>query len=83
MSNTLYIHTVIDGAYFENKIINTKGKLFGFGFGFGLLTKAGLFKFNYSNGKTENQTFKFSEFKNTFKFDGKFLNLIFSIILKF
>jgi hypothetical protein len=41
----------------------TKQKLFGFGFGFGLLTNVGLFKFNYSGGKIENQMFKLSDSK--------------------
>lgn len=63
ISSTFYIHSVLDGAYFENELIDTKGKLFGFGFGFGLLTKSGLFKLNYSNGKNENQQFRFSESK--------------------
>ena len=63
VNNSLYVHSVIDGAYFENDLVDAKGKLFGFGFGFGLLTKSGLFKFNYSNGKTENQTFKLSDSK--------------------
>jgi hemolysin activation/secretion protein len=63
VSNSLYIHSVLDAAYFENRILESKGKLFGFGFGFGLLTKAGLFKFNYSSGKIENQTFRFSDSK--------------------
>ena len=63
MSNSIYAHTIIDAAYFENKIIATKEKLFGFGFGFGLLTKSGLFKFVYANGKSENQKFKLSNSK--------------------
>ena len=63
LSKTIYIHSVIDAAYFENDITNTKNKLFGFGVGFGLLTKAGLFKLNYSSGKTENIPFKLSNSK--------------------
>ncbi|SHH27651.1 POTRA domain-containing protein [Winogradskyella jejuensis] len=63
LSNTIYVHSVIDAAYFENDLINTKNKLFGFGFGLGLLTKAGLFKLNYSSGKTENVPFKLSDSK--------------------
>lgn len=63
VSNSLYLHSVIDAAYFENKISSLKSKLFGFGFGFGLLTKAGLFKFNYTSGKSENQPFKLSDSK--------------------
>ena len=63
LNNTIYAHTVIDAAYFENQLTNQKGKLFGFGFGFGLLTNAGLFRFNYTSGKTENQRFKLSDSK--------------------
>ncbi|MGM5470535.1 POTRA domain-containing protein [Flavobacteriaceae bacterium LMO-SS05] len=63
LSNTLFVHSILDAAYFENKNTLTKQKLFGFGFGFGLLTNAGLFKFNYSGGKIENQMFKLSDSK--------------------
>ncbi|GAA3637026.1 hypothetical protein [Flavivirga jejuensis] len=63
LNNSIYIHSIIDAAYFENKILNTKEKLFGYGFGFGILTQAGLFKFNYANGKSENQKFKLSNSK--------------------
>lgn len=63
VSNSLYVHSVIDAAYFENQLFDTQEKLFGFGFGFGLLTNAGLFKFNYTSGKSENQNFKFSDSK--------------------
>ncbi|WP_299335984.1 POTRA domain-containing protein [uncultured Psychroserpens sp.] len=63
LNNSIYVHSVIDAAYFENQISNQKGKLFGFGFGFGLLTKAGLFRFNYTSGKTENQKFRLSDSK--------------------
>ena len=48
LSNTIYVNSVLDAAYFENDIVDSKTKLFGFGFGFGLLTKAGLFKFHSS-----------------------------------
>jgi len=63
LSNSIYVHTVLDAAYFENQLTETKSKLFGFGFGFGLLTNAGLFKLNYSSGKTENKQFKLSDSK--------------------
>ena len=54
---------MIDAAYFENDLTDTKNKLFGFGFGLGLLTKAGLFRLNYSSGKTEDIPFKISDSK--------------------
>lgn len=63
LSNTLYIHSIIDAAYFENNLTHNKQKRFGFGFGLGLLTNAGLFRLNYSGGKTENIPFKFSNSK--------------------
>lgn len=63
LNNSIYVHSVIDAAYFENQITSQKEKLFGFGFGFGLITKAGLFRFNYTSGKTESQRFKLSDSK--------------------
>ncbi len=63
LSSTIYIHSIIDAAYLNNELTNSKEKLFGFGFGFGLITKAGLLKFNYANGKSENQKLKFSNSK--------------------
>ncbi|WP_296316931.1 POTRA domain-containing protein [Winogradskyella sp. UBA3174] len=63
LSNSIYVHSVLDAAYFENQITNSKQKLFGFGFGLGLITNAGLFRLNYSSGKTENRQFKLSDSK--------------------
>ena len=60
LNSTIYIHTIMDASYFENKITDQKEKLYGLGFGFGIVTKAGLLRFNYANGKSENQKFKFS-----------------------
>ena len=62
LSPTLYIHSIIDAAYFETPTLSDQ-KLYGFGFGFGLLTNAGLLKFNLANGQTETQNFKFSDSK--------------------
>ena len=63
VSNSIYIHTIFDAAFFENKILDFEEKLFGYGFGFGILTKAGVFKLNYANGKNENSTFNLSNSK--------------------
>ncbi|NRA92758.1 MAG: hypothetical protein HRU26_08755 [Psychroserpens sp.] len=63
LNRNFYVHSVIDAAYFENQVSDQKGKLFGFGFGFGFLSKAGLFRFNYSTGKSENQRFRLSDTK--------------------
>jgi outer membrane protein assembly factor BamA len=63
VNSGIYIHSITDVAYFENQLDNHKARLFGFGFGFGILTKAGLLKLNYANGKSENQNFKLSNSK--------------------
>lgn len=63
LSSSIYVHSVFDAAYFENELTQSKTKLYGFGFGLGLLTKAGLFRLNYSSGKTENIPFKLSDSK--------------------
>lgn len=63
VTNSLYINSIIDLAYYENPIVATKSKLLGLGFGFGVLTQAGLLKLNYSNGSGENQSIKLSNSK--------------------
>ncbi|WP_347922603.1 hypothetical protein [Pontimicrobium sp. SW4] len=63
LSSTIYLHTITDAAYLNNSIANLNEKLYGFGFGIGILTKVGLLKLNYANGKNENQKFKFSNSK--------------------
>lgn len=62
LSPTLYVHSIIDAGYFETPTESNQ-KIYGFGFGFGLLTDAGLLKFNLANGQVENQNFKFSDSK--------------------
>ena len=62
LSPFLYVHSIIDAAYF-NTPIKSDQKLVGIGFGFGLLTEAGLLKFNIANGQLENQNFRFSDSK--------------------
>ena len=62
LSPSLYVHSIIDAAYFSTPIKSDQ-KLVGIGFGFGLLTEAGLLKFNLANGQLENQNFRFSDSK--------------------
>ena len=62
LSPTLYIHSIIDAGYFRTPT-QPDQKLYGFGVGFGLLTDAGLLKFNFANGQVENQNFRFSDSK--------------------
>ncbi len=60
LSPSLYINSIIDYAFFQDKTINKSDTLLGIGFGFGLLTKNGLFNFVYANGSTKNQAIQFS-----------------------
>ncbi|WP_190246286.1 BamA/TamA family outer membrane protein [Gelidibacter gilvus] len=63
VSNSLYVNSIVDLAYYENQLLDIRSKLIGLGFGFGILTQAGLFKLNYSNGSSENQAIKLSNSK--------------------
>lgn len=60
LSPSIYIHSIMDYAYFQDKTTNLNGNLLGLGFGFGLLTKNGLFNFIYANGSTKDQAIQLS-----------------------
>lgn len=60
LSPSIYMHTIIDYGYIQDKTTNLNNNLLGLGFGFGLLTKNGLFNLVYANGSTNNQAIKFS-----------------------
>ena len=56
----IYVHSIIDYGYFQDKTSDNSGTLLGLGFGFGLLTKNGLFNIVYANGSTKEQAVKLS-----------------------
>lgn len=58
LSSGLYVHSIIDYAYLQDKTSNFNQELLGIGFGFGLLSKNGLFNLVYANGSTNNQSIK-------------------------
>ncbi len=60
MAPSIYVHSIIDYGYFQDKTSNLNNRLLGLGFGFGLFTKNGLFNFIYANGSTNEQTIKLS-----------------------
>ena len=60
LASNLYIHSISDFGYFQDKTNNLQDKLLGLGFGFGLLTKNGLFNLAYANGSTEKQPARLS-----------------------
>jgi len=72
LSPSLYLHSIIDLAYFENNVIDLDQKLYSFGLGIGLKTNAGLFNLNIANGNIENQDFNFSNSKIHIRFTSKF-----------
>lgn len=60
LSPSMYVHTITDYGYFQDKAANLKDNLLGLGFGFGMLTKNGLFNLIYANGSTSEQAIKLS-----------------------
>ena len=60
VASNLYVHSITDFGYFQDKTSNVENQLLGLGFGFGLFTKNGLFNLVYANGSTSDQTIKLS-----------------------
>lgn len=59
ISQDLFIHSIIDYGYYQDKSSNNSGNLLGLGLGMGLQTKNGLLKISFANGNTNNQKIKF------------------------
>lgn len=53
---TLYLNTIIDYGYYQDKSNDKNSNLYSLGVGFGLLTKNGLFKLIYASGSSNNQS---------------------------
>ena len=53
---TLYLNTIIDYGYYQDKTSSNEGNLYSLGIGFGLLTKNGIFKLIYATGSSNNQS---------------------------
>lgn len=72
LAPSIYVHSIIDYGYYQDKTSGLNERLLGLGFGFGLLTKNGLLNLVYANGSTKDQTIKLSNsivhisFKTTF-----------------
>ena len=72
VASNLYVHTITDFGYFQDKANTTSSNLYGFGFGLGLLNKGGVFNLVYANGSSNGQAIKLSNsivqvsFKTTF-----------------
>jgi len=72
LAPTIYVHSIIDFGYFQDKTTDNEGQILGLGFGFGLLTKNGLFNLIYANGSTGNQEIKLSNSIVHISFKAKF-----------
>jgi hypothetical protein len=59
ISPDLYVHSILDYGYYEDKSSNNKDNLTGIGLGTGLRTKNGVLKLSLSNGLTDGQNLKF------------------------
>ena len=59
ISSELYVHSILDYGYYEDKTTENKGNLIGIGIGMGLQTKNGVLKLTLSNGLNEGQNIKF------------------------
>ena len=60
LASNLYVHTITDYGYMQDKTTAQEDKLLGLGLGFGLFTKNGFFNVIYANGSTSKQTIKLS-----------------------
>ncbi|MGL2964519.1 hypothetical protein ACSVH2_11925 [Flavobacterium sp. RSB2_4_14] len=60
LAPTIYIHSIIDYGFLQDKTTDSQENLLGLGFGFGILSKNGLFNIVYANGSTSNQAIKLS-----------------------
>lgn len=63
LSPALSINSITDLGYLENTLLDAKTQIYGFGFGLSAITKAGVLKMNFANGKSKNEEFKFSNTK--------------------
>ena len=59
ISPELYVHSILDYGYYEDKSSYKKDNLIGIGLGTGLKTKNGVLKLSLSNGFKHNQSLKF------------------------
>ena len=57
------MHSIFDLGFIENEFNRTRDRLTSFGVGLAMLSKAGLFRLNYANGRSNNIPFEFGNSK--------------------
>lgn len=60
IASNLYVYSIIDYGYYQDKTTNLEDSLVGLGLGFSILTKNGQFNLIYANGSSGNQDFDLS-----------------------
>ncbi len=60
ISPELYLNSILDYGYYEDKNSHKKGNLVGYGLGMGLKTKNGFLKLTFSNGSNDGQNTRFA-----------------------
>ena len=55
LNNDIYINSILDSAYYENKLANINDNIYGVGFGLNINTRSGVFRINYANGIRKGQ----------------------------
>lgn len=63
LSPNLYIHSISDYCYLKNNSTLQENRLYSLGFGVALKTNGNVLKFNYANGRSNGESFKFSNSK--------------------
>lgn len=63
LSPSIYIHSITDIGHLKNDATSQKFNLYSLGIGLAMKTKGGILRFNYANGRSKNQPFKFSNSK--------------------
>jgi len=72
LATSLYVHSVTDFGYFQDKSTNVNHRIAGFGFGLGFYTNNGIFNIVYANGSLDNQEIKLSNSIVHFSFKARF-----------
>lgn len=60
LTQNMYLHSITDYGYFQDKSSNFNNNLLGLGLGFGIATKNGLLNLIYANGSSKGETIKLS-----------------------
>lgn len=60
IASNIYMHTLTDFGFFQDKANQSSANLYGFGIGLGLLNNGGIFNLVYANGSLSGQPFRLS-----------------------